>query len=340
MNRRLAAIAILALIAVAGYGIWWDVTPHPAAMPGPPGSITVGLEPNQANSLIYVADEKGYFAENGLTITLREYPSGAAAVDGMIAGEADVAMATEWVLAGQALTQEHVRTFACIDKFEQVFIIGRNDRGIRNASDLKGTTIGLPLKASPEFYLGRYLDLHGMKVADVTLVDVEAPQLSDALANGTVDAVVAWQPYATRTTDRVTTGLAVWPAESGQAAYCAAVTTDAWLSLHREPSRRFLAALARAETDAARDPAGAKAIVGKRLDYDRAYLDAVWPEHRFSLSLDQSLVAAMEDEARWKIANNLTNATAIPDFGEYMDTTALEQVRPESVRLIAGTTGS
>ena len=36
----------------------------------------------------------------------------------------------------------------------------------------------------------------------------------------------------------------------------------------------------------------------------------------------------MDDEARWMIANNLTNATAPPEFREYVDTTALAKVRP------------
>jgi NitT/TauT family transport system substrate-binding protein len=130
------------------------------------------------------------------------------------------------------------------------------------------------------------------------------------------------------------TDLAVWPAESGQAAYCTAVATDAWLAREPETARRFLAALARAETFVAENPAAARAIVEKRLHHDSAYMDAVWPEHRFALSLDQSLVAAMEDEARWKIANNMTNATAIPDFRDYIDTTALGQVRPEAVRVL------
>lgn len=333
MKRYLVALALIAVVCAGGYAAWWLV-PHAETAPAsPPEQITVGLEPNQANSLIYIADEKGYFAENGLSITLKDYPSGAAAVDGMLAGEADIAMATEFVLAGQALTQDHVRTFACIDKFEQVSILGRNDRGVRNASDLKAKTIGLPLKTSPEFYLGRYLNLHGIEVRDVTIVDVRAPQLADTLANGTVDAVVVWQPYVMGITDRMKTGLVVWPAESGQAAYCTAITTDTWLSRQREPSRRFLNALARAETDVAQDPAAAQAIAEKRLNYDSTYMNAIWPEHRFALSLDQALVAAMEDEARWKIANNLTNATAIPDFRTYVDTTALEQVRPESVRV-------
>ena len=49
-------------------------------------------------------------------------------------------------------------------------------------------------------------------------------------------------------------------------------------------------------------------------------MDTVWQQNRFSLTLDQSLVLAMEDEARWMIANNLTNATAVPDFRQYIYT--------------------
>ena len=333
MKRYLAALALVAVVVCAGYGAWSVI--HVGTAPtGMPAQITVALEPNQINSLIYIADERGYFAADGLTVTLKNYSTSAGAVDGMLAGEADVATASEFVLAGAALAQNSARTFACIDKFNHVYILGRNDRGIKNASDLKGKTIGLQRKTNSEFYLGRYLNLHGMEMRDVTIVDIKAPQQADALANGTVDAVVAWQPYATRIQNRLPDGLAVWPAESGQAAYCTAITTDTWLSGHPEPARRFLAALARAETDIAQDPAAAQAIVEKRLHYDSAYVDAFWPEHRFGLSLDESLVAAMQDEARWKVANNLTNVTAVPDFTKYISTTALENVNPAAVRII------
>jgi NitT/TauT family transport system substrate-binding protein len=60
----------------------------------------------------------------------------------------------------------------------------------------------------------------------------------------------------------------------------------------------------------------------------------IWQEHQFSLSLDQSLITAMEDEARWMITNNLTNATAIPDFRNYIYTKGLNNVKPESVNII------
>jgi ABC-type nitrate/sulfonate/bicarbonate transport system substrate-binding protein len=328
-----AAIAIVVIVAAAIFSIGAFQYSH-KNVPSALDSITIGMEPNQVNTLIFVADENGYFAENGLNITLKNYPSGAAAVDGMLAGEVDIATATEFVLASQALAHDHVRTFASIDRFHQIYIIGRNDRGIWNASDLKGKTIGLSRKTNTEFYLGRYLFLQGIELQDVTVTDINVQQFTDVLANGTVDAVVVWQPYAQMILDQMQTGLVVWPAQSGQGAYCTVITTDDWLSQHPAPAERFLNALALAETDVIQDPAAVKILLGKRLNYDSAYIDVIWPEHQFSLSLDQSLILAMEDEARWKIANNMTNATDVPDFREHVSTQSLETVKPGLVRII------
>jgi NitT/TauT family transport system substrate-binding protein len=62
---------------------------------------------------------------------------------------------------------------------------------------------------------------------------------------------------------------------------------------------------------------------------------AVWPENHFSLSLDQSLILAMEDEARWMIKNNLTSERTIPDFRDYIYTNGLSTVKPWSVSIIS-----
>jgi NitT/TauT family transport system substrate-binding protein len=44
----------------------------------------------------------------------------------------------------------------------------------------------------------------------------------------------------------------------------------------------------------------------------------VWSQNQFSLSLDQSLIVAMEDEARWMIKNSLTGEKQVPDFADYI----------------------
>ena len=59
-----------------------------------------------------------------------------------------------------------------------------------------------------------------------------------------------------------------------------------------------------------------------------------WDEFVFELSLDQSLLISLEDEARWAIKNNLTDKKEIPNFFNFIYTQALEEVKPEAVTII------
>jgi NitT/TauT family transport system substrate-binding protein len=43
----------------------------------------------------------------------------------------------------------------------------------------------------------------------------------------------------------------------------------------------------------------------------------------------------MEEEARWAISNNLINATAVPNFINYIYVNGLESVKPESISIIS-----
>lgn len=75
-------------------------------------------------------------------------------------------------------------------------------------------------------------------------------------------------------------------------------------------------------------------IVRKELNYTEEYMATVWPDHQFSLSLDESLVLAMEEEGRWMINNNLTTPEKISDYRNYIYMKGLEKVKPESVNII------
>ena len=54
----------------------------------------------------------------------------------------------------------------------------------------------------------------------------------------------------------------------------------------------------------------------------------------FSSSLDQSLITAMEDEARWIISNNLTTEKTVPDFMKYIYIDGLKAVKPVALNMI------
>lgn len=62
----------------------------------------------------------------------------------------------------KAFKKENISIIVCADEVQTNYLIGRKDRGIENVSDLRGKKIGILLGTSVEFYLGRFLILHGI----------------------------------------------------------------------------------------------------------------------------------------------------------------------------------
>ena len=290
----------------------------------------------ESTALVLIAEEQGFFAQNGLTVTSGKYDTGAGALDGMLNGEADIAVGTaEFPMVTRAFQKEKARIIGSIDRIEFIYLIGRKDRGIEGVSDLEGKRIGTTLGTIAEFYLGRFLQLHGMSMQDVTLVDIKTPaEYGDAIAGGGVDAIVSAQPAANSVKNRLGANAAVWGVQSGQPLYSLAIASEEWITKHPELVSRFLKSLAQAEEYLLRNPTEAASIVQKGLDLDAAYMETIWSQNQFSLSLDQSLITAMEDEARWMITNNLTTERQVPDFLEYMYIEGLMAANPEAVNII------
>ncbi|NJD77626.1 MAG: ABC transporter substrate-binding protein [Candidatus Methanoperedens sp.] len=299
-------------------------------------SITIGYSPFEQTALFWIAKDQHFFEANGLNVTLRKYDSGVGSLDGMLNGEADIAVGvTEFPTAWRILQKERIRIIGGIAKTEQIYLVGRKDRGIEYISDLKGKRVGTTLRTISHFYLGRFLELHGMNMKDITLVELKTPaEWVDAVANGDIDAVATSQPYVNSAKERLGDNAVIWPAQGGQLLFGLIVSTDEWVTKHPEPVTRLLKSLAQAEEYIIHNPAEAKVIVQKRLNMDSAYIETIWSQDQFSLSLDQSLILAMEDEARWMINNNLTDETNIPDFLDYIGEDGLKEVKPEAVDIV------
>jgi NitT/TauT family transport system substrate-binding protein len=240
----------------------------------------------------------------------------------------------EFVIMGKSLQKQDVLDLATIDKSMLFYIIARADRGINSTVDLKGKRIGVPRQTITEFYLGRMLELNGMRIQQVTLVNTKASDPAGAIAEGNVDAIVTWEPYVTQIRQQMGNGVIIWPAQSGQMSFWSVASTPGWINQHPDMVRRFLKSLARAEKYIIQHPVEAKKILQKRLKLDDTYIVTIWSQNQFSLSLDQALILAMEDEARWMIKNNLTSEKQVPDFVNYIYVDGLKTVKPEAVKII------
>lgn len=182
----------------SGLGAWY-FTSFQATYSERADSITVGGPALEQSALIYVAQDQGFFAKNGLNVTIHEdYPTGLGPVRDMVSGKLDVSVSAEYPVIAPIFNGENISIIGAIDKYENEEIIGRKDREILNISDLRGKRIGFPKGTILEFFLGRFLELHGISRQDVTLVDVNASQSADDIVNGDVDAIMYFQPYVYR----------------------------------------------------------------------------------------------------------------------------------------------
>ena len=333
INRKLIFTTLAAVIVVLGAAfVFWPRAPKDYS--GKVETVTIGATPIEGSALIYVAEEQRFFKNNGVRVLFKDYDTGVTAVEGLLKGEVDVALTMEFVVAGRSLQKQGVLSLATIDKAMIFYIIARADRGIKTTADLKGKRIGVPRQTITEFYLGRMLDLNGLRMQQVTTVDSKASDPAGTIVGGGVDALVTWEPHVTQIKQQMGNGVIIWSVQSGQMAYWSVVSTPQWVNKHPDLVRQFLNSLAQAEVHVSLHAKEAKAIVQKRLKYDDAYMAAIWPEHQFSLSLDQSLITAMEDEARWMIKNNLTRERTIPDFTNYIYIDGLKAIKPEAVKII------
>ena len=101
-----------------------------------------------------------------------------------------------------------------------------------------------------------------------------------------------------------------------------------------ETIKKVLRALIRAGRFCKDTPDASREIVAEAFKIDAAGLKELWPQYRFNVTLDQSLLLALEDESRWAIRNKLTSRTDMPNYLNYFYLDALQAVSPAAVTVI------
>ena len=77
-----------------------------------------------------------------------------------------------------------------------------------------------------------------------------------------------------------------------------------------------------------------KRFVLQKFNYDPAYLESAWPKHHFATSLPQEILLVLEDQARWRVDNNLTDQSEIPNYLDFLYTKSLDLANPDAVTII------
>lgn len=169
-------------------------------------TVRVAYLPLISNGPLFIAEEEGYFARQGIDVEFEKFQNTAAALPLLIDGEI--------VASGGSLTPglvnsivrgAHVRIVADKGRMAPGFcnstaLMVRKDlfdKGIvRSAADLKGRKV---MGSSDQTYgIFRSLALGNLTTADVEIIDLDYPSALVAFNNGAIDAGLIVEPYITQ----------------------------------------------------------------------------------------------------------------------------------------------
>ena len=331
-KNRIIAIIIIVIILIGG-GVWYlQSTQQPSHTPLK--DIIINPSPTSASALLLVAKDQGYFAQHGLNVTFISTPSGSVSIQELLNHKIDFVLVNEYSLSEPLLYNKSLKASSTLSESDTIYMVNRRDRGIIQVTDLEGKKIGVSKGSIGEYFLDRFFVLNGLSPSNVTVINLGPTLLVDAIVRGDIDAAVSFEPYVYQMRQQMGENAVVWPINLGQHAHFSLICNEITVQEHPEIVEALLSSVLQAEAYTNSHPKETKKIVQKLTQFNDQYLEQEWQNHRFSVTLSQSLIKSMEDETRWRIRNNLTDAVDIPDFSKYISPDTLYKLKPSAVTLI------
>lgn len=338
VRYALIGLAMLVVIAVALTAVWWfkkHAAHKSAGAPAYSGRVENITVANIGEYSIFnlIAHDKGFFAKQGLHVTLNEYPSGPPAIADLLAGKADFAVAADFVGVSNIFKSDQLRILSEASEQDNFRLLARKDHGVLKQADLKGKKIAVTKKTAGEFFLERFLSLNGLTMSDVEEVDRTPADIVSQLTAGQLDAAIIFEPHAYKLQQSLGDKIVSWSAQGNEKAIAVVYTTQNRIQAKPDVAVRYLKALSEAEEYVAHNQQESKNILMKTMGYDQAYVNYMWPKFDFSLTLNQELLLTMEDQARFLIMNHAVSQTQVPNYLDYIYFGALQKAKPDGVNI-------
>ena len=276
MKTRL--IPLFAALATLMLGV--ALTPQAASA----GKLTVLLDwfVNPDHAPLIVAQQKGYFKAAGLDVELIAPANPNDPPKLVAAGKADIAISYQPQLHVQVAEGLPLTRIGTLVGTPLNSLVVLKSGPIHTIKDLKGKKIGFSVGGFEDALLGAMLENHGLKLSDVTLVNVNF-SLSPSIITGQVDAVIgAFRNFELNQMDIVgKPGRVFYPEEEGVPPYDELIIVANTGKLGNPDLRLFLDAVERATQFLVNHPQESwKLFIGahKKLDDElnkRAWRDTV-----------------------------------------------------------------
>lgn len=300
----------------------------------PDEEITIAVAKQPAFALMYVADKKGFFKDEGITVKFRKYILGRDALQDVVEEKADLATVFDIPTLNQINKGTDLAILTTLHNSSKNHVIASlKTSGIQKPSDLRGRRVAMTKGVSTEFFLYSFLTTEGIALSEVNTVSIEPDRLIESMENSTIDAAVLFNPYIYNLRKK-------YPEDKTTFFYSDAYTEMSvltgkrlFIDQNQDKIRKVLRALLKAERFIKENKDQSIRLVDESLDnYDRAGVRSTWDIFDFSLTLNNKLLVMMEREARFFTNTGIYKADP-PYLRKYILTDYLKEVKPDGVTI-------
>jgi len=162
--------------------------------PDPKAELRVGINAWPGYEFLYLAQEKGFYREEGLAVRIVEFSSLSDARRAYERGQLDVIGTTVIeVLQAREHSDRSPQIVQVVDYSDGADMVLTRP-GITNGATLRGKRIGVELGSLGVYILARCLEKHGLTLADVTPVSSDQMSMEGSFEKGELDAMVTYPP--------------------------------------------------------------------------------------------------------------------------------------------------
>lgn len=329
-------------IAPASAAATATATATAAAKPETPNFVIAGVPDPQFGSALQIANELGYFKDEGLSPTLTIFPTGAAQKEAIVTNRAQIGLFSDFVWATIVAAGEKVSIVAQASELGDTIALVTSDR-VKTPKDLEGKKVGVIKASILEAMFLSFADRYGVDAKKVEILNMQQPDMVAAIANRQIDGAVVSGPVGPQAVDagksvgaRIihtcnTSFLSAspQPAKLNNARTFYEVRND-FLSKNPNTVAAFLRAVRRASNyiSASKD-AAADVISRVNTGLTKPVILDTWSKSSYHLEISDEVVKGIQQNQAFQVkAGALSSAFDIP---AYIDTTALKTVDPKLV---------
>jgi ABC-type nitrate/sulfonate/bicarbonate transport system substrate-binding protein len=200
--------------------------------------ISVGID--AAYAPMFVADELGYFEEEGVNVEVVQFAQGGEGIDAMIAGEIQLGGSGDATIIGKSIHGDIRALVIFQESGDYLKLVVREE--INDASEIQ--TFGVVPGSLSEYGATRLLAYQGRSEDEVEFVPAGPPELPPLLQRGDVDAFVIWEPWPSQAEELG--GKVLMRTKEFEYSYVQFVMANGdWLADHENEARAVVRAIAR-----------------------------------------------------------------------------------------------